>query len=684
MNVNSNRYIQVLLTYIRRPMFWGLGLWLVLFELVMVFAHINDPYHVTAGYGPWVDNASWIFCIGSTFLLPAAVGTALVFHLREQLGNWRNILIPDYRNPNLIIGRWLFIGAFILLTIVYFFTFNNSNYWFDPILFSLILLFILLLTGACWWTLRWKWLWVCLVLLAVGTPLLMSPGFYDDYSHYFYHDRIGISAITFAFILMFVCILALTIALWAKYRSLWSWFFAIPVLLVLGTPWFYLHSSGIYYSLFSADIPYVDRIGFLCAIVLICTLSLTGVFWVILRSSGSALLLISSTICIALFFSRLIAFYPYLQLQFIFSSEDRNFFVGLLMFISSTMLISGWWASFKSPWFSFFLGPLGILIFILFTQGLITYFSPTTFEEPIIKDLIWGYTLKVLPPTLLAAFIALFWKLSRSGRRCGKISMRMINVSEESRAKPARAMQASKALVHQPVTSFFARANQRRVSLFGPWAIWSLAIFLAIVLTMMGKIFFVFTDDTVDTKELVLQASLILLSIIPTIAVVCVWVERLPFLASESLYPASRPKFVYEMAAALASDFVLFWLAGLAAALIPLSLFIPETMHAISFWNLIATTAISQVSAFGAIALAISFRSSVFMVIASMVVMGWMVIPIESVLSNGLMTFFIHDMVVITLSIHDTLIWSLPAAGLGAILALIAYFRWQRIELAAR
>ena len=494
MKNNINRYIQVLLTYVRRPMFWGLAAWTIEFQLIMFAPFWLNPSNNGPDFGSWEwVGYYWIAqSVGSIIFLPAAIGAALVCHVKEQLDSWRTALVPNYRRAHWVVFALIFI----------------------------------------------------LGLALVATTIFLPLSFVKN------------------------------------------------------------------------------------------------------------------------------------------GPVNSDTFVGGLLIFSSLMLISAWWASFKSLWLSLFIGPLMIIGSILFTELLIAHFSQSNPDYDKINALLWNDVLKILPPILPIAFIALLWKLERGGRRRRKTPQRLINAAQKA-VKPAKAARATRAFVHRPMSSFLTRSNRRRVSAFGRFTVLGMGIFLAVVLLFIAKILFTFGEVRYN-EGLLMNMSLILITITPTITVVLMWRERLPFLAAESLYPATRTKFVREMGAALAGDFILFWLAATTAALIIMAFFAPVILHTLDFWTCLAASAIMQLLAYGAIALTMSLRSWAFMFVASMIILGWMFFPIESAMYNFPSSLLNNQQIPLDFNVGNIFFLSLGAAGLGMVLALVAYLRWRRIELAAR
>jgi len=361
-----------------------------------------------------------------------------------------------------------------------------------------------------------------------------------------------------------------------------------------------------------------------------------------------------------------------------------------LLFISSLMLASGWWASFRYAWTSALLGPLIVVApLLLFGTWLHELATNTNNDVETISEMALNLVFLIIPPLLIAGFAALLWKLSRGSRRRRKTPQRFINANQMNLTSAPKATRTAKAFVHRPIRSFFARANRRRASFLGSRVIWVTVAFLGGVFWLMAKAIFVLSDNTDARAEALINAFITLITIAPCAIVVMRWRQRLPFLAAESLYPASRSKFLTEMAAALAVDFMLFWPAVTATALLSMLFFLPGVFYIPVFWIWIAASAVLQVFAYGVIVLVMSLRSATITTLASFIILGAMLFPIESTMlnfpfseqTNILLRFQLGDSFNLS---ADCFLQSLAAGCIGIFLALIAYYRWRQIELVAR
>jgi hypothetical protein len=673
MKLSTNRYIEVLSTYIRRPMFLGLGVWIVLFEAAMYYLNIDNG----SSLGRWGSLGDYlpilIFC--SCLFLPSAIGSAVVFHAREQLASWRNTLTPSYRTPHLVIAGAVFMGAFLLLITVFFLLSDNQYNQFDSIYISLLLVSMLFVAGAFWWAFRSMWILLLLSLLAIATPLLIRQQQIDHYSYYYEN-----SVITFTFLSVPISVLFMAIVLRVKLRSRWSsgilGLLAVgyPLLILLGYNTHFIYPDYPYF-IYHVNF-YVQNFAYWS--VFISTLILAGAFWMVFRSSGLSLLLGSLIVMVPLLIVQIVVSFN--MRLIVLYGDDFNGLVYPLLIIGALMIASGWWASFRSLWISFLLGPLMIVVPLLIMNEIINYFARSNSAVERISDSVGNLFLEFLPPILIMAFIALGWKLAKGSRRTGKTPRRFMGKDAAIGETTMKPVPPTTIFVHRPMVGFWTRSRRRRVSVLGPGATWAMAGFLAVALTLLAKMFLTLSDVPYDGRELLIHMSLILITITPAIAITLIWRERLPFLATESLYPAARRKFIWEMAAALAKDFLSFWLTITAATLAPLAYFMPECLKDPTFWICVAASAVMQVLAYGAIACAMSFRSRALTVFAPLIILGLMVFPNTLELTASPIKSTIFG--IPTLDAGDVVNLSLAVLPIGVILALVAYYRWRRIELA--
>jgi hypothetical protein len=138
MKRSANCYLEVLLTYFSRPMFWGLAMWTVLVPLFILVMHqfrIN-PFNPLSPRND-IDNLVRFSCL----MLPAGWGATLIFHAREQLQNWRSILMPGYRAPQLIVTATIFAFLSAILSVEYYFGLDG-DYFIYSLLAALTIMII--------------------------------------------------------------------------------------------------------------------------------------------------------------------------------------------------------------------------------------------------------------------------------------------------------------------------------------------------------------------------------------------------------------------------------------------------------------------------------------------------------------------------------------------------------------
>lgn len=164
-----------------------------------------------------------------------------------------------------------------------------------------------------------------------------------------------------------------------------------------------------------------------------------------------------------------------------------------------------------------------------------------------------------------------------------------------------------------------------------------------------------------------MQISLILVTILPSVAVAVLWAERWPRLAVESLLPASRRQFVAEITAAIAIDLLHFWIAIAIAATLPLLLIPLKPVNGTMFAERLLSSGLMQLLAFAAILWAMWLRSWPALAILLCLAMAAMAGPLSFSTKR-----------VPLIPISTILPISMLIALIGIALTATSYHRWLR------
>jgi len=174
MRAIDRRYLQVVFTYLRRPVIpivtlmipvaWGAS-WLI--EWISGHRRLWIDYNLELRTLRSLVASVPFICL---LALPAIV----IGHVREQLVNWRAALTPGFRLPHLTIAAvTLTLVTLILASATYHELAiggpHNRNLSFA----GLLAIVLTLMTVAAWWSLFW-WPWLALVLLPILTLLLVN------------------------------------------------------------------------------------------------------------------------------------------------------------------------------------------------------------------------------------------------------------------------------------------------------------------------------------------------------------------------------------------------------------------------------------------------------------------------------------------------------------------------------
>jgi hypothetical protein len=174
---------------------------------------------------------------------------------------------------------------------------------------------------------------------------------------------------------------------------------------------------------------------------------------------------------------------------------------------------------------------------------------------------------------------------------------RMINATTQ-----ADPLSVAPLAVHAPMIGLLSRGRHRRYAVHSHAAPWVLAAVIAGVLVgmMLGGV-----NARENDK---VMAALVMLNLVPGVVVAAGWRERWASLGYESLLPSPRRDFVGEIAVALASDLVEFWVAALVMTVLVLAVFARSALPTPAFGVSIVASAMMQFLWLGAIFLASRFR----------------------------------------------------------------------------
>jgi hypothetical protein len=740
MKRSTNRYVQVLLTYIRQTTFWFLAAWLLLLPIFirgMDHSEKATTKHMKISlFQYFIELVVFLSC----WLLPAGWGAILVLHLREQLRNWRNALMPDYRTPHLVIGAILFVLVAAILCLQINWGINQVS-----LFHSLLMVMTIMIASAWWASFGSQWLslllgpWFGLIpIILISIINSYSP---DDYYYYYSLTTIQVLEVFINVILPLALVFSLValgykLAMMGKrgalflgrstdkhrspqelaesmiqvlliylhkpmFRRLLAWpmvFFFIFILLYrffsYENYYFYYYSDwwrgisnyGHVFSLLLLNLMSAVSLCFILFLPAAWGAALTTHVRKHLEISRKALtpsyrapelavagLVFVFVALLLTLFNAMVAFrqLPWVEeFYFIINGDYFYGFSGALMIVLGTMTVSAWWASFTTQRLALFLGMLTALLLgtmmrtllpSLFWHSFYYFFGDIWRYQDywIVNYPFWTRIPEFLPWIFLLLLVLLGFRLARN-TRCSKKCMSEFAIKTEPQP------QTNKVSWH-PATGFWRRAQLRRVSVLGPKAAWLVAGFIAIGLSL-----FVLPDgDDSLWHNLIINVSFILITVTPSIAAALIWRERWPTLIMEYFYPVRRLTFIHEMATALALDFTELWLVVAAAALVPLTIFCPNVLWDPIFWMGLAASAMMQVLAYGMMALAMSFRSWAILLLALLLALGWMVFPsVDNLQVDS------------PLAISTTINSSLATLGVGVILALVAYYRWRRMNLA--
>src|SRR6185312_2325214 len=175
-NARVGPYVQVLLSYLRRPAFWVLAIALAASSLLITgidaFQHFFWFRNSTWGFE--ISNSlPWLFFVMLSFNSPLALAFVFVIILavqtREQFTNWRAQVVPGFRKPHARIGTGLFCLMAVALAV--------TMYVQSPRGVSLIgtvAIFLMPLTLIVWIGVRGS-VWVVLVAVVVCVVVAAEP-----------------------------------------------------------------------------------------------------------------------------------------------------------------------------------------------------------------------------------------------------------------------------------------------------------------------------------------------------------------------------------------------------------------------------------------------------------------------------------------------------------------------------
>jgi len=225
-NARVGPYVQVLLSYLRRPAFWVLAIALAASSLLITgidaFQHFFWFRNSTWGFE--ISNSlPWLFFVMLSFNSPLALAFVFVIILavqtREQFTNWRAQVVPGFRKPHARIGTGLFCLVAVALAV--------TMYVQSPRGVSLIgtvAIFLMPLTLIVWIGVRGS-VWVVLVAVVVCVVVAAEPhirGAIGSFLEFLGEDRRwGAPAVNIPRILASVVLIAANVLLilWAMHGA---------------------------------------------------------------------------------------------------------------------------------------------------------------------------------------------------------------------------------------------------------------------------------------------------------------------------------------------------------------------------------------------------------------------------------------------------------------------------------
>jgi hypothetical protein len=237
----------------------------------------------------------------------------------------------------------------------------------------------------------------------------------------------------------------------------------------------------------------------------------------------------------------------------------------------------------------------------------------------------------------------------------------------ENRPKPTVALAAN-----IPLRGSNERWRHRQMAMIFKGAPAKSGVIISLLMLAILGVVRIFLPQDADTQTsasiLMLAYPLFVVLLIPPIA----FPSRWPFLAMESLLPASRPEFIRESAMALAFDVLKFWAGSMVVSIIGILILYPrqilhlQTLHI--GWLLLLSAA-SLPFAFGVGIWEMRLRNGFVSLLATMVTLGGVLYPAEILAVSR------HPGVALTAGV------ALALASVGIALTFDAYRRWCKTEL---
>jgi hypothetical protein len=357
----------------------------------------------------------------------------------------------------------------------------------------------------------------------------------------------------------------------------------------------------------------------------------------------------------------------------VYALVQRNYsFLGVAALTLTFMTITAWASAFQTSWLSLLVVPLIMLLMRNRRAGdVIEYLITTNPDYPHfgwIIDQLKAYPQQLISLLRLSILVVDGLLLSHLGRRLARSGERREAITRKIRSSPAAEIAIDPNRVHQMATGFLLRAWQRRLAVLGGGAALLMCTALALVLVLLPLFnadHLMFSNVRVDMLD-----SLILGSIVPAVAVALIWRERSAGFGYESLFPATRPQFAREMAAALAMDLAIYWLAAMVATLAPIVAWRPEAFSLPLTGASLVACVLMQVVSFGAIYASVRVRS----ILVTMLILGLLLlvsaVPLQLAWSD-------HPM----LSSGQLVVFAGIEMGVGCVLAVLANRQWSCADL---
>lgn len=353
-----------------------------------------------------------------------------------------------------------------------------------------------------------------------------------------------------------------------------------------------------------------------------------------------------------------------------FQSFDYRFWISdyavAFLVTLTLMTITAWLASFITSWTAVVFAP------IVFIAMLAANFNPYSAYERMFND-IWrdmprtlvslGYVIFAIVLPIIGAALTLlfnFLALSALWRRLKRIAEKRL--VEEPPTRSTSVDSRFTTLRRNTLPTRWSRIRHllsAGITLAAPWIT---ALLLTAILMFIAPLLL-----NGNRPYMQMQISLILATILPSVAVICLWSERWPRLGLESLFPFTRNQFVSEIFSAIAIDLLHFWIAASIAAVLPLLLIPAAPLHPGVLITWLFASCLMQLLAFAAILWSMWFRSWPTLAILLSLPIAAMAAPLTISIKN-----------LPLISVSTILPLSTLIALIGLVFTALSYHHWLR------